>query len=282
MSRQGTWKSTAVGAALLLALTACGSSDDTPSSSTTAPSSSAASSASGSSSASAPTSAATTSASAVESGSEVDAQSVLGPMNEALSSKKSVKGTLTGGTAGSGVLEISFEEGKRGMRMTLDIQGQEAKVLVTEDAIYMQSDQFASIPGAAGKWVKMGASTSGGLGDIEELSPDKMFENVEKVVYLGDEDVDGRATKHYRVTAKADIPSATGTSTATASPSSVSETAEVWIDSETNLPVKMTADDMGTMTFSDWDVPIDLSAPAASEVLDLENLGGMPTAPVAS
>jgi hypothetical protein len=115
------------------------------------------------------------------------------------------------------------------------------------------------------------------------MDPLAAFESLEdavqSVVFVGDEDVEGEQLGHYEVeldTSK--IKQFNELPTQAQLPKTV--TYDVWLDDENRMRRVTMEMDMGgspaetEVEFTDWDEPVDIAAPPASEVVDPSELAG--------
>jgi hypothetical protein len=145
-----------------------------------------------------------------------------------------------------------------------------------------------------GKFVKLDPSDPdsplGDLGSmmdqVDQMDPAAMMERLEpsidKVVYDGEEDVDGRSLDHYELTVDGtqlgkvmEIPDA-----ATAQlPDSL--TYDLWLDDENRMAqMQMDMPVQGTsvaveMSVDDWGKDVSIEAPPADQITEMPDLGGM-------
>lgn len=140
-------------------------------------------------------------------GEEIDVDAFLSDLRDGAEALTSAHMTLTLEAMGQtieGEGDVAYNEGNPEMAMTLSMGGQGNMAFrLVDGAMYMK------IPGQAGsKWLKMGlekAMDQLGMGDLmDNLDPAKAFEAYAEgftgVVLIGDEEVGGESTTHYRVT----------------------------------------------------------------------------------
>jgi hypothetical protein len=169
---------------------------------------------------------------------------------------------------------------------------------VVDGVIYMNLGSFPGAPDdVAGKWVKLDPAQldDGTLGDLadqtENSSPTQGLEYLQglsgDVENLGQEDVDGVATTHYRASidyAKVldRLPNATDAQRDALSKLGVVP-ADVWIDGQDRVvKMHMTIDASGfgagagtaelTMHLSDFGTPVDVQPPPADQTVDFSEL----------
>lgn len=114
------------------------------------------------------------------------------------------------------------------------------------------------------------------MGGMESLDPRKTIESfgkgLTKVVYRGEESVEGVETQHYEVTGEtSSVTSGTGAEKGAASQLPETLTYDVWLDEEDRL-IQMEADldEQGSMslTMTEWGEPADIEAPPEKQVRD--------------
>ncbi|GAA5166374.1 hypothetical protein [Ornithinimicrobium tianjinense] len=145
---------------------------------------------------------------------------------------------------------------------------------------------FMAMPGITpeGKFMEVPpeqlGDTASALEEVDITSQMDTWEQAaRKVVYVGEEDVDGTTMRHYSVTvdsaAAMDAAGVTGGDAAAASSAMGEEFVyEVWLDDD-NLMRKLAFDMEGTITemFADnWGEPQDIQAPPAEDIVD--GIGG--------
>jgi hypothetical protein len=172
---------------------------------------------------------------------------------------------------------------------------------VVDGVIYMNLGSFPGAPAdVAGKWVELDPSqlAGGALGDLadqtENSSPTQGLEYLQglsgDVQDLGQEDVDGVATTHYRASidyAKVldKLPNATQEQRDALSKLGVVP-ADVWIDGQDRVvKMHMTIDASGfgagagtaelTMQLSDFGIPVDVQPPPADQTVDFSELSSL-------
>ena len=100
---------------------------------------------------------------------------------------------------------------------------------------------------------------------------------LKKVTYIGDETVDGQQLKHYKLSMDpSEISTLKDMGATSGMPKRLNY--DIWLDDQSRM-TKMTMD-MGSqmkidMRYFDWDKPVDISAPPASEVTDMPSMPGM-------
>jgi lipoprotein LprA len=164
--------------------------------------------------------------------------------------------------------------------MTMDMGGMTMEMRMVDETMYMKSPMF---PG--GKWIRVRLDDLGqlGMGALSEglTNPMAMAEQYSKHItdatYVGEEDVNGAPTRHYRTTIdvqslvkEMQIPGAG----AVELPKTATQ--DIWIDDE-GRTVKMVQDmaplQTMTMTMSDFGKKVDITAPPAGQVTDMKDAG---------
>lgn len=232
-----------------------------------------------------PTSAASTSAQAtvpeVAEGEEVDIAEFVAmmksPGEEKLSSYTMTMNMKTGGEdlTMEGAVDVSGEDPALDLDMTVPGAGKMQMRMV-------DGRLFMAMPGITpeGKFMEIPpeqlGDTASALEQVDVTSQmDSWEQAARKVVYVGEEDVDGTTMRHYSVTvdsaAAMDAAGVTGDDAAAASAAMGDDFVyEVWLDDD-NLMRKLAFDMEGTVTemFADnWGEPQDIQAPPAEDIVD--------------
>ncbi len=197
----------------------------------------------------------------------------------AMNMKMDMSGQQTGTIAMTGVADVSDQANPK-MKMSREMPGAGGassqgpiEMLLVDKMMYMK------MPGSAGKYFKLTMdemSKMSGQDLTQAMNPtaqlEKMKSSMKKVTYVGEEDVSGTKTRHYKAT----IDTAGVTPKASSMPSSMSLPKEmpydVWLD-ESNRTRKFTMDmSMGAMTIKydgtldKFGEPVSVAAPPASQV----------------
>ena len=148
--------------------------------------------------------------------------------------------------------------------------GGTVKVIMVDRVMYMQ------MPGQGGKYLEVAlddpnSPLAGSFGSMESFDPRTTIESftksIDSVKEVGDEEVDGQSATHYVVTA--DTASVAGDLGADAGKLPDQLTYDLWLDDQ-DRPVQMEVDleDQGSVTvkMSDYDQPVTIKAPPASQV----------------
>ncbi len=191
---------------------------------------------------------------------------------EATTTAKVVTRSETNGmvTVSEGVTDMSGRT--LASHMTMTMQGQTTEMIMIDGDLYMK------MPGSEG-WTKMSASdaTAGG---VEETAFDPQaltqafLGGLKSVETIGEEDVNGVATTHYRmVTDITAAMEALGSPEAAAGMDDITQ--DVWLDSEgrsvkSSYEMEMSGVTMKSETLmSDFGAPVTIEAPPADEVTEM-------------
>jgi hypothetical protein len=255
---------------LMLGPTAC-SSDKKPTASDVTPTETASPSVTSS-----PTEGSTDKPSGVEV-SAADAAHVLQDMQAAMKAAKTTKVSMNLGT-GSADGVMSFGDETK-MRLTMDL-GQAG--LSGVEMLYVGGEIYMSMPGIAqkGKYFKFGSGSALGktFDSMKDLTPaataELMSKSIKKMVKVGEEEIDGQGTVHYRVTI--DTKKSTealgrlGGSTGAPVPN-LPPTADydMWVtDNHLIRRVVVAIANAGVeLDYTDWGKPVDIKVPAAKDVM---------------
>jgi len=249
-------------AVLLLSLAACGSDTDNASDTPT------------------PTTSASTTDGATPSGKEIDPTAFARRMTDAFSEMSTAHVSMQIDAQGavisaSGDVDYSGDAPEMALAMSSPSFGSgKVEMRLVDGAMYMSLPKGAGDPGMFYKIDlddpdnPLGAS----LGDLSSFDPRKTFDmfstGVQKVVELGDEDVEGDATTHYQVTTgTAEIKKSLSKELRQGFPATL--TFDIWLAEGDKLR-KMTADLPGTgaitLETTNWGEPVDIKAPPAKRV----------------
>lgn len=148
---------------------------------------------------------------------------------------------------------------------------------------------FIAMPGQTpeGKFMEVPAEqlgeAGGALEDVDLMSQMEVWEeSAKKVVFVGEEDVDGTTMRRYSMTIDGSAAmDAAGVDDAAATSSGVPEefVYDVWLDAD-NLMRKMAFETDGLVTevlADNWGEPQDISVPADEDIVDIGSLGGTST-----
>lgn len=168
-----------------------------------------------------------------------------------------------------GVTKIA---GDPAMELSMDMAGLKLELIVVKGDVYIKG-----MPGAAdeGKWARYDKDSEIAQSMLDSASaadPNSMFEDFEKVVtdvkHIGPESVDGEDMQKYELTMD---PKAAGDGDAAGLPDEL--TYLVWVDAKDRMR-KVTFDVQGIkadIKMDKYDEPVDIKAPAASDVVDGSN-----------
>jgi hypothetical protein len=148
--------------------------------------------------------------------------------------------------------------------------GGSVTMILVDRVMYMQ------MPGQGGKYLQVAlddpnSPLAGSFGSMESFDPRTTIESftqgIDSVTEVGEEDVDGTTATHYVVTADtAEVAGDLGADTGKL-PDQL--TYDLWLDDQ-DRPVKMEVDLEGqgsvTVTMGDYDEPVSIEAPPASQV----------------
>lgn len=157
-----------------------------------------------------------------------------------------------------------MEEGSYRMSMTADTRRGEVRTTMDvqwPDRFHMKHDggEFIVLPSgtwmnAGGQWMKVPMNMSQVIQGYSKDAFKKGVDALQEVTLLGEETVQGCASKRYAYSARGEFMGV----------KSDSQT-EVWICGDNGLPVQMVSRERGkkdTVTIVyDWDTPIDIRAP---------------------
>lgn len=195
-------------------------------------------------------------------------------------------------------LEVPQEEGDpTTAQIRVDLTGERPAIRTTLDdevgkidIIMVDGQAYLSMPGLTeeGRYIIAPDELSSELTEFEDLEVDSQFDawsEATGVVFVGEEDLDGTATRHYRLTlpettdgvAATSAPAGAGDAAATSAPGGTGEV-DVWVD-EDDLMVRMAVGsgaDSADSTFSGWGEDPGIEAPADDLVDDAESSTGGP------
>jgi hypothetical protein len=185
------------------------------------------------------------------------------------------------------------------MSMTAQAAGQNISEILIGDRIYMDYPALSAELGGGKQWSEINlAEATGSLGAFSSVINSVRNENPlnglsaliasKQVTEVGTETVQGQQTTHYKGTLNAAQflqSGATGTSLSSSqiatlksqlqSSGVTTETIDLWVGSN-GLPVQVKTSGQSaaglvsmTMDLSDWGAPVQVTAPAASEVTDI-------------
>ncbi len=227
---------------------------------------------------------------AAQPGQAVDKNAFVEAVNQGTAAAKTYAMTMTmemsgqeSGTIGmKGVADVSDQANPK-MQMTMDMPGAGgASSAGTVEMLLVDKVMYMKMPGSAGKYFKMSMDQMAqmtGQDLTQAMNPtaqlEKMKSAMKQVTYVGEEDVDGTKTRHYKA-----VIGTEGIVPSTASPTSLPSGAsvpkelpyEIWLDDE-NRTRKFTMEmDLGGMdmkydgTLDKFGEPVSIAAPPASQV----------------
>lgn len=182
-----------------------------------------------------------------------------------------------------GAMDVS--SGTPAMQLTMGVPDLgEIDIIIVECTVYM------TVPGLVpeGKYMEAPPELTTDLQDLDQIDVSAMWdtweEGAQKVVFLGESDVDGTQMRQYEVTVDEElvdqaletamddlgVDDAAATSAAPAGP----VVYQVWLDDD-NLIRKLTMDidgELMEMTMDNWGEPQDISAPGPDDIVDMSEL----------
>lgn len=197
----------------------------------------------------------------------------------ALDLKMDMSGEQTGRVTMTGVADVSDQANPK-MKMSMELPGAGgASSAGSVEMILVDKVMYMKAPGSAGKYFKMtmdqmsklsGQDLTAAMNPTAQL--DKMKSAMKQVTFVGEEDVNGVHTRHYKAT----IDAAGVTPSPSSMPSGMSLPSQmpydIWLD-EANRTRKFTMDmSMGAMTIKyegtmdKFGEPVSIAAPPASQV----------------
>jgi hypothetical protein len=211
-------------------------------------------------------------------GEEVDAQQLLDDMKAAIEGQQSAHLTmeLTGGSQQmSGEGDVSYAGDKTAMRLSMgNPEGAGTMEIRLIDKVL-----YISIPPMTpkGKFVQLDLndpnSPFGDLSGAMTGDPLNTFDafdaGLQKVAYLGEEEVGGETLHHYLLTV--DAKKAAEAQGRTFQPGPEVVTYDLWLDDQNlmrRIEFEQTRGSL-VMTMSDWGEPVTVEAPPASDVMDM-------------
>jgi hypothetical protein len=221
--------------------------------------------------------------SASDEGDEVDKDEFLDDMREGIEEFTSAHVTMDiaadqGDMSGEGDMELTDGKVAMAMDMSMPALGDgTVEMRLVDGFMYMK------MPGqTGGKFIKLDLSDpSGPLGSLSGLTdafdPSKSFdtfaEGLSKVVDLGEDDLDGEALDHYRLTVDTSkVEAFEGLPGSAAIPETLEY--DMWVDEDfrmrgidMDLPTGQT-----TVRYTDLGEPVDIEAPPASQVTTMPGM----------
>lgn len=219
-----------------------------------------------------------------ESGGEVDKAAFVDDLKAGLKASTTAQMTMDMDMGGQGITAdgaVDYTTSPPQMAMSMEspaAAGQSIEMRLVDKVLYMNMGQMTG-----NKFVKYDLSDPNNLPPgMDQLTStmnplaafDSFEEGVQSVVFVGDEDVDGQQLGHYKV--KVDT-SKIEQFKALEGQAQLPETVsyDLWLDDQNRMG-KMAMDmDMGSapvkmeVAFTDWGEPVDIAAPADSEIAEL-------------
>jgi hypothetical protein len=218
-----------------------------------------------------------------ESGGEVDKAAFVDDLKAGLQASSTAKMTMhmdMGGQALHADGAVDYTTSPPQMALTMEspaAAGESIEMRLVDKILYMNMGQMTN-----DKFVSYDLSDAANLPPgmdqlTNTMNPlaafDSFEEGVQSVVFVGDEDVDGEEVGHYKIevdTSKIeqfkDLP------TQAELPKTVAY--DLWLDDQDRMRKMTMSMDMGgapmemEVAFSEWDEPVDIAAPAASEIVE--------------
>ena len=176
-------------------------------------------------------------------------------------------------TTGEGVLDLSGDTTSMQVSMSSSAVGADQKIDVrlVDDAMYMDMGALSG-----GKFIKMDLANAQASGlNLSQVDPSKTVEQFEKaatdVTYRGVEKVGGESLHHYELTLD---PKKMGMKGAQDKKFPQSVDYDVWFDDGGFVRrLVMGLGEMGSteVTYTDWGKDVEISAPPASDVMEMPN-----------
>lgn len=221
-------------------------------------------------------------------GQQIDAEAFFARTQEAMLAQKTYSMAMTMDSRGekitmSGVGDVSDPASPKARMLLAPATDKEKMEMILDgESIFIQ------MPGAGGeKYMQMPLSAlaqAGGQDLTKFLNPAENLtmtkQAVEKIVFVGEEDVAGEKLKHYSVTLNpAKLAQATPSASPSASPSLPAQLPyDVWVDGQDLVrKTDMTMDGVHmTMTTDKYGEPVDIAAPPSAQVTQMPGVGTTP------
>lgn len=185
-----------------------------------------------------------------------------------------------------GAMDLSGEQPAMQLTMSMPDLG-EIEMLLVDGSMYM------AVPGLTpeGQYMEAPPEMMGDVQDLDEIDVSaqwEAWEQAEKVVFVGTEDVDGTEVRRYEVTVNEGVVNEAVESAAEEMGDAAAATSaamsgpivyDVYLD-EDNLMRKMVADIDGTtmeMTMDNWGEDPGIEAPSPDQITDMGDMGTGPT-----
>ena len=212
-------------------------------------------------------------------GEEISADEFLDTFRDGVENSTTGHMTMTTGFTGmsidaEGDVDYRTDPPAMSVSMTIPSMGGAMDMRFVDGIFYMNMGQASQ-----NKFIKLDpADPNSTLGDIGELTesmdPVRSFEQfaagLEKVVYVGEEEVDGETTDHYVLTLDTTKIESLKEAGAAGIPRELDY--DIWLDDENRM--RQVLIDMGTsgqidMSVEDWGQDVEIEAPAANEIVEM-------------
>ena len=212
-------------------------------------------------------------------GEEITAEEFLDTFRDGVENSTTGHMTMTTGFSGmsidaEGDVDYRTDPPSMAVAMTIPSMGGDIDMRFVDGIFYMNMGQASQ-----NKFIKLDpADPNSPMGDVGELTesmdPVRSFEQfaagLDKVVYVGEEDVDGDETDHYVLT----LDTTKIESLKDAGTAGIPKELEydIWLDEENRM--RQVLIDMGTngqidMNIEDWGEDVEIEAPAANEIVQM-------------
>jgi hypothetical protein len=215
----------------------------------------------------------------VAEGEEIDAADFLEDFQAGVENSTTAHMTMSTGMGGmnidaEGDIDYQTEPASMSMTMAMPSMGGEIEMRFVDGIFYMNMGQQSK-----GKFIKMDPNDPNSpMGDISELTdsmdPVRQFEQfaegVQKVVYVGEEDVDGESTEHYVLTLDTSKVESLKDAGTAGIPKELDY--DLWLDDDDRIrQMQLDLGDTGSVEvhLTDWDEPVDIEAPPADQIMQM-------------
>lgn len=217
-------------------------------------------------------------------GEEVDREQFVEDLAAAMEDAESAKMDMSMDIGAQGKLDIEsqvdYTTTPPSMAMTMNnpaAEGQSMDIRLIDSVMYMNMGQLSQ-----DKFFQMDLNDpQSPMGDMSELTdamdPRTSFESyaegLKKVVFVGEEDVDGEQLAHYRMTLDPKQIEAMGGAAGQGGqklPKTI--TYDLWLDDQDRMrQVELDLEQLGAMTIDvhDWNEPVDIVKPKKSEITEM-------------
>lgn len=186
--------------------------------------------------------------------------------------------------------DVSYSGKAPAMKLTMSVDQGGKKIQMQE--LLVDGVLYMSMPGITpnGKYVKLDSSTPGmgGLGDLlKNVDPAQMMgqmtKSIDKLEYVGNTDIEGDQTHHYKLTvnAKKAVQSMGLGNIPNSAEAKIPDTLtyDAYFNDDNTLR-RMTMDILGQsmeMNMTNWGAPVTVTAPSKADVVDMSSM--MPSMP---